>query len=568
MQKRLVFISLGQGQGPKSERMVKDGVENGMWVLLQNCHLATSWMPTLERLVENFPDNTNAAFRLWLTSMPSAAFPVAILQNGVKMTNEPPKGMRANVTRSYLSYPPDFFERSKKVPDFKKLFFGLCYFHALIQERRKFGPLGWNIAYEFTHGDLHCCIRQLHDFLDKYDQVPFKVITFLSGQINYGGRVTDDWDRRTLITLLDACVCPALLDVGYELSPSAVYQTIAVTDQPGYLEYISGWPINAAPEAFGLHDNADITCARAETFQTLGTILSIEPRTASAAGADKDEGVIEAANSILGKVRQPFDVAEFSKNYPTQYEQSLNTVLVQEAIRFNRLLDIIHKSLKDLLKAIKGLVVMSADLEAVLVSLSNNQVPKLWEAKAYPSLKPLAAWVLDLQQRTDFIDSWFKNGLPPTFWLSGFYFPQAFLTGTLQNFARKHQISIDTVSFGFQYLTPEVNTITEGPEDGVYIYGLHIEGARWDSNAKRIDESLPKQLYTEMPVVWLNPVVDRAAPTKGIYISPCYKTLRRAGTLSTTGHSTNYVLSFELPSSQPESHWIKRGVALVLALDF
>lgn len=71
-----------------------------------------------------------------------------------------------------------------------------------------------------------------------------------------------------------------------------------------------------------------------------------------------------------------------------------------------------------------------------------------------------------------------------------------------------------------------------------------------------------------MPTMWLLPVENRKPPTSGIYMCPVYKTLTRAGTLSTTGHSTNYVLSVELPSEQPQEHWIKRGVALICALDF
>ena len=102
-----------------------------------------------------------------------------------------------------------------------------------------------------------------------------------------------------------------------------------------------------------------------------------------------------------------------------------------------------------MLKARKGLVVMSAELEALATSIFNNQVAAMWEAVAYPSLKPLAAWIEDLTQRISFIQGWIDDGTPPSYWLSGFFFPQAFLTGTLQNFARKYAVSIDTVSFDF-----------------------------------------------------------------------------------------------------------------------
>ncbi|KAH9582136.1 Dynein heavy chain [Trypanosoma melophagium] len=569
MGKKLSDISLGQGQGPRAERMLQEGMENGTWVLLQNCHLATSWMPVLERLVESMGTGIHPSFRLWLTSMPSPHFPVSVLQNGVKITNEPPKGMQANVTRSVLSYRPEYLENCAKPREFKKLFFAMSFFHALIQERRKFGSLGWNIAYEYTSGDLGCCIAQIRMFLKKYEEVPYKVIKELSGNIHYGGRVTDDWDRRTLNTLLEVFVTPDVMQDGYSFSPSGTYRSIPAGTQKDYLDYIDSWPLNTSPEIFGLNENADITCARNETFETLEAIVALQGEAApkSSLGKSPDEVVVELAHFIREKIIEPFNIIEFNKKYPTIYEDSMNTVLVQEAIRFNRLTAVVCETLEALPLAIKGEVLMSRELEEVYRSLYNNQVPVKWAERAYPSLKPLGAWVDDLVQRLLMIDTWYEGGHPKVYWISGFFFPQAFLTGILQNFARKMKISIDTVSYGFEWMNKDHHSVTEAPEVGCYIHGIFIEGARIDRYSLQLEESMPKVLFEQVPMLWLKPVINRPKPKNDVYICPLYKTLRRAGTLSTTGHSTNYVLTVEIPTTIDPKHWIKRGVALVCALN-
>lgn len=160
-------------------------------------------MPRLERLIENINhDTVHREFRLWLTSTPSPHFPVAILQNGSKMTVEPPRGIKvcfsyimhgnvqvinfffqkyfqANMLRAYLNQVTEFNDfihsQDSKAPIFKWLLFSLCLFHGVCLERRKFGPLGFNIPYEFTDGDLRICISQLHMFLLEYTDIPFKV---------------------------------------------------------------------------------------------------------------------------------------------------------------------------------------------------------------------------------------------------------------------------------------------------------------------------------------------------------------------------------------------------------
>lgn len=151
----------------------------------------------------------------------------------------------------------------------------------------------------------------------------------------------------------------------------------------------------------------------------------------------------------------------------------------------------------------------------------------------------------------------------------GFFFPQAFITGTLQNYARKHVIAIDRLSFEIRILDHTNHTeIKQKPEDGCYLYGMFLEGARWDYDRHCLTDSKPKELYSDMPLLQLVPIPDRVPPKTGLYNCPLYKVLSRRGTLSTTGHSTNFVMFVELPSKEHEDSWVRAGVASFLSLSY
>ncbi|XP_062929153.1 dynein axonemal heavy chain 3-like [Mobula hypostoma] len=571
---KLQAISLGQGQGPIAGKMIKKAAEEGSWLMLQNCHLAGNWLPELEQACEefcNYSNKTSTNFRLWLTSYPTPDFPVSLLQNGIKMTNEPPRGLRANLLRCYLSHPisdPVFFSSSNKPQVWQKLLFALCFFHALIQERRMFGPIGWNVPYEFSESDLRISARQVQIFLNENSQVPFEALTYLTGECNYGGRVTDENDRRLLLSLLHGFYSqPVISDPSYSFSASGTYICPNTSSYNGYLEHIKQMPLYTDPEVFGLHENANITKAQKETQELFDGILTTLPREVSGGDRSASEIVQELAMDILSKLPPDFEIEDVMGRFPISYGESMNTVLIQELSRFNLLLSVVRDSLTDISRATRGLALSSTQLEAMFDSMLVGKVPSMWMAKSYPSLKPLGSYVTDLLSRLQFFQDWITEGMPAVFWISGFYFTQSFLTGTLQNYSRKYQIPVHHLSFQFT-VTEQDQRMSAPPVDGVYINGLYVDGARWNFQQRVIGESLPKVLYDSLPIIWFKPGKKLSFKEQSIYECPVYKTSIRRGTLSTTGHSTNYILTISLPSDQPQNHWINRGVACLCQLDY
>lgn len=247
----------------------------------------------------------------------------------------------------------------------------------------------------------------------------------------------------------------------------------------------------------------------------------------------------------------------------------MNTVLTQELVRFNILIMKIKSSCTDLMRAIKGEVLMSQEMEDAMISMMDGQIPAMWLAKSFPSLKPLGSYIKDLKDRLIFFDDWLEHGLPNVLWINKFFFTHGFLTGAMQNYARKYQIPIDTLAYDFFVVhdVPEDGAGVPMPEDGIHVVGMFIEGCQWDPKERVLGESDPKILYTRCPMIWFKPSKIVELSTEQCYKCPLYKTGDRKGVLMTTGHSTNYVLDVRLPSAEHESHWINRGVAMLCALN-
>uniref|UniRef100_A0A2K5CLM4 Dynein axonemal heavy chain 2 n=1 Tax=Aotus nancymaae TaxID=37293 RepID=A0A2K5CLM4_AOTNA len=567
MAQRFHALSLGQGQAPIAARLLREGVTQGHWVFLANCHLSLSWMPNLDKLVEQLQvEDPHPSFRLWLSSSPHPDFPISILQASIKMTTEPPKGLKANMTRLYQLMTEPQFTHCSKPAKYKKLLFALCFFHSVLLERKKFLQLGWNIIYGFNDSDFEVSENLLSLYLDEYEETPWDALKYLIAGVNYGGHVTDDWDRRLLTTYINDYFCDQSLSTPfYRLSALETYFIPKDGSLASYKEYISLLPGMDPPEAFGQHPNADVASQITEARTLFDTLLSLQPQiTPIRAGSQtREEKVLELAADVKQKIPEMIDY-EGTRKLLALDPSPLNVVLLQEIQRYNKLMQTILFSLTDLEKGIQGLIVMSTSLEEIFNCIFDAHVPPLW-GKAYPSQKPLAAWTRDLAMRVEQFELWASRARPPViFWLSGFTFPTGFLTAVLQSSARQNNISVDSLSWEFIVSTVDDSNLVYPPKDGVWVRGLYLEGAGWDWKNSCLVEAEPMQLVCLMPTIHFRPAESRKKSAKGMYSCPCYYYPNRAG----SSDRASFVIGIDLRSGAMTSdHWIKRGTALLMSLD-
>jgi len=528
-----------------------------------------SWMPELEKMVETYcTDATKQPhpdFRLWLSSSPHPKFPISLLQRAIKMTTEPPKGLRANMSVLFNLVTEDQFARCGQQYKYKKLLFALAWFHAVLLERRKFKSLGFNIPYEFNESDFAICHDLVIVFLDEYpENTPWDAMKYLISEANYGGRITDDWDRRLVNVYIAQFFCDNAIDIpGFPLSSLPEYYIPPDGQLGSYKDQIRCMPLTDLPAAFGQHANADISSMIEDSNEFFVTVSSL---MASGAGASDDEAaarVLSLAKGLEEQTPPSWDLRAVRKSFESRSDPDpLKTVLFQELDRYNKLLKNLKRDTHALQLGVQGLVVITPKLELVSQYCQAGRVPDAWSF-AYPSTKPLGPWMRDLLMRVDQMKSWIDVALPKVFWLTGFTYPTGFLTAMLQTTARKDGIAIDTLSWEFPVINQDEEHFTAGAKSGGYMKGIFLEGARWDYEKGHLVDARPMELFCPMPIIHFKPVENKKKSSKGYYSCPVYMYPIRTG----TRERPSYMATADIKAgAQDSDFWTRRGTAMLLSL--
>ncbi|XP_023561192.1 dynein heavy chain 9, axonemal [Octodon degus] len=467
-------VSLGQGQEVVAEAALDLAAKHGHWVILQNIHLVAKWLSTLEKKLEEHSENSHPEFRVFISAEPAPSpeghiIPQGILENSIKITNEPPTGMHANLHKALDNFTQDTLDMCSKETEFKSILFALCYFHAVVAERRKFGPQGWNRSYPFNSGDLTISVNVLYNFLEANPKVPYDDLRYLFGEIMYGGHITDDWDRRLCRTYLEEFIKPEMLEGELSLAPGFPHP--GNMDYNGYHQYIDSELPPESPYLYGLHPNAEIGFLTQTSEKLFRTVLELQPRDgqdAEGAGSAREE---------------------------------------------------------------KGELTMTSDMENLQNALYLDTVPEPWARRAYPSTAGLAVWFLDLLNRIKELEAWTGDfAMPSTVWLTGFFNPQSFLTAIMQSTARKNEWPLDQMALQCDVMKKNKEELKSPPREGAYVHGLFMEGARWDTQAGIITEAKLKDLTPPMPVMFIKAIPANKQDNRNVYSCPVYKTCQRGPT--------------------------------------
>ncbi|KAK3091630.1 hypothetical protein FSP39_021358 [Pinctada imbricata] len=555
-------ISLGQGQEIVAEQAMDLSAKEGHWVVLQNVHLVAKWLPKLEKKLEEYSQESNENYRVFISAEPASSadshiIPQGILETAIKITNEPPTGMFANLHKALDNFNQDTMEMCARETEFKSILFALCYFHAVVSERRKFGPQGWNRVYPYNTGDLTISAMVLYNYLEANAKVPWEDLRYLFGEIMYGGHITDDWDRRLCRTYLEVYMHPDMLDGELYLAPG--FPIPPNSDYKGYHNYIDECLPPESPYLYGLHPNSEIEFLTTISENLFKTVFEMQPRDAGAGGGasvSREEKLKSILDEIVEKLPDEFNMLEIMAKVPPEERTPYVLVAFQECERMNMLTNEIKRSLKELDLGLKGELTITADMEDLGNCLFLDTVPGSWAKRAYPSLYGLTTWYADLLQRIKELETWSSDfQLPAAVWLGGFFNPQSFLTAIMQQMARKNEWPLDRMCLQCDVTKKSREDMAGPPREGAYVHGLFMEGARWDMQTGLISEARLKELAPAMPVIFIRAIPVDRQDTRNVYECPVYKTKTRGPT---------FVWTFNLKSKEKASKWILGGVALLL----
>lgn len=599
--KQLTSVAIGSAEGfSQADKMINSAVKSGRWVMLKNVHLAPQWLVQLEKKLHTL--HPNPSFRLFLTLEIHPKVPVNLLRAGRIFVFEPPPGIRANLLRTFNTIPAS---RMMKAPNERsRLYFLLGWFHAIVQERLRYAPLGWSKRYEFNESDLKVAVDTLDAWIDATamgrtnlppEKVPWDAIKTLLGQCIYGGKIDNDFDQRLLTSFLTRLFTTSSFDTdfvlvsnvtGLESSKNAITMPEGIRrDQ--FLHWTETLSGQQTPSWLGLPDNAERVLLLTRASATISKLLKLQMLE------DDDEEIVyseaissdsKAARVIKRRVSEPSDgrpawmkmLLNSTSNWLKLLPPSLPTLkrtvdnIKDPLYRFFerevnsgfKLLDAVRKDLEDVVLICKGEKKQTNHHRHLLSDLAKGIIPSHWKLYTIPAGATVIQWITDFAERINQLhkisSTCAEKGASAmksvNVWLGGLFNPEAYITATRQYVAQTNGWSLEELAL-------VVDIIAEGkslPSDdsSFGITGLKLQGATAKANKLSLDTT---SIMSELPLVcirWLkNPAKLKDPVTLPVYLN---------------GNRSELLFTVDLETASPSSEmdFFSRGVAFISSTAF
>ncbi|THH01513.1 hypothetical protein EW026_g1200 [Hermanssonia centrifuga] len=544
---RCTPVAMGSQEGfTLADQAIAHAARQGSWVLLKNVHLAPSWLGQLEKKLQTLNPHRN--FRLFLTMETNPSIPVNILRQSRIIMNEPPPGIKANLLDSLRSIPNN---RLSQGPAEKiRLYFLLAWFHAVVQERLRYVPLGWTKVYDFNDSDMASAFNTIDTWLSSAAKgranvdpasIPWDAVRTLIKQSVYGGRVDSDFDQKILDAFVDGLFTSHAYNVDFALVPSTSgSQSLSVPDGTKlehFLSWVQNLPDREPPAWLSLPPTAERVIAVAQGNELLGKLrktrmLADDDDEAAPAGPSKTQTYQQPAwmRNLLERCKEW--LAQLPADFSTLEKQSgdnqdpLYRLFYREGSIGHKLLSQVRRDLTDVVKVCDGELKQTNHLRTLMSSLTKGTIPTHWRRYKVHKAMAVSEWISDLARRLAQLAqiAGLDNLSNVEVWLSGLFFPEAYITATRQAVAHRKKWSLETL-----HLQLDIERVND---PGAFILdGLTLEGATWSSDKLMLSDGETVRLNPSQ-VRWVQ-VEDKIASTSATVNLPVYLNSDRSDVLFT-----------------------------------
>lgn len=422
--KQLTSIAIGSAEGfSQAEKAINAASKSGKWVLLKNVHLAPLWLVQLEKKLHTL--QTHPSFRLFLTLEIHPKVPVNLLRAGRIFVFEPPPGIRANLLRTFSTISAS---RMMKAPNERsRLYFLLAWFHAIVQERLRYAPLGWSKRYEFNESDLRVACDTLDTWIDNVamgrtnlppEKVPWDAICTLFGQCIYGGKIDNDFDQRLLNSFLNKLFTKKSFDTDFSLvtgigegDKTSIIMPEGIR-RDHFLQFVENLSERQTPSWLGLPNNAEKVLLTNYGADLVAKLLKLQLLE------DDDEVVVESQgkkkrsssdgrpawmrtllNSATTWLRLIPNNLPILRRTVENIKDPLYRYFEREVNSASKLLEIVRHDLNDVVQICKGEKKQTNYHREIISNLAKGIIPNHWRKYTVPQGCTVIQWITDFTDR-------------------------------------------------------------------------------------------------------------------------------------------------------------------------